>query len=534
MNNNQQTSSLQKAVVYARVSSKEQEKEGFSIPAQLKLLNKYAAENRLEVVQEYVDVETAKKSGRTDFSKMVKFLRKEFQRKQLGAPCQIILVEKTDRLYRNLKDWVTIDELNLEIHFVKENVVLSRESRSSEKFMHGIKVLMAKNYIDNLSEETRKGMIEKAEQGIYPSCAPLGYINVECNGKRIIQLDPIIAPEIRKLFEWYATGNYSLLELSRKIFAEGFALCKNGRKIPKSVVHRIFNNPVYHGDFSWAGKMYRGTHEPIISKELYERVQNIMNEKGNRRTRVQKYNWAFQGLLTCGQCGCALTAEIKKKRYVYYHCTGNKGKCPEKWVREEVVAEQFGRIIGNLRMDSDVLAWVVAALKESHQDEKKYHEELIVGLQEKYRKIQHRLDAMYEDKLDGRIDQDFYDRKSSEWKLEQDAILKKIENHQGANRTYFNEGIKLLELAQRAVILYEKQDMQEKRRIINFVCSNSIWQDGTLVPNYRQPFDLLAEMNLDYQKEKAQFPEKSGCGYDWLGDRDSNPDKRSQSPPSCR
>ena len=84
-----------------------------------------------------------------------------------------ILVEKTDRLYRNLKDWVTLDELDLEIHFVKENVVLSTDSRSSEKFMHGIKVLMAKNYIDNLSEETRKGMTEKAEQGIWPSYTSL-------------------------------------------------------------------------------------------------------------------------------------------------------------------------------------------------------------------------------------------------------------------------------------------------------------------------------------------------------------------------
>ena len=102
---------------------------------------------------------------------MVDYLRKH-------PDARIILVEKTDRLYRNLKDWVTLDELDLEIHFVKENVVLSPNSRSSEKFMHGIKVLMAKNYIDNLSEETRKGMLEKAEQGIWPSYAPLGYRNV--------------------------------------------------------------------------------------------------------------------------------------------------------------------------------------------------------------------------------------------------------------------------------------------------------------------------------------------------------------------
>lgn len=144
------------AVMYARVSSKGQEKEGFSIPAQLKLLRGYAAEHSFTVIQEYVDVETAKRAGRTDFTAMVDFFKKQTKTKTSEQACRIVLVEKTDRLYRNLKDWVTLDDLDLEIHFVKENVVLSRDSRSSEKFIHGIKVLMAKNYIDNLSEETKK------------------------------------------------------------------------------------------------------------------------------------------------------------------------------------------------------------------------------------------------------------------------------------------------------------------------------------------------------------------------------------------
>lgn len=126
-----------------------------------------------------VDIETARKTGRPGINSMVDFFKKAIKSKSPKEPCHILLVEKTDRLYRNLKDWVTIDDLNLDIHFVKENVILSKDSRSSEKFMHGIKVLMAKNYIDNLSEETKKGMVEKAEQGIYPSFAPLGYINAE-------------------------------------------------------------------------------------------------------------------------------------------------------------------------------------------------------------------------------------------------------------------------------------------------------------------------------------------------------------------
>ena len=140
---------VSRAVLYARVSSKEQEKEGFSIPAQLKLLRDYAAMHGFTLAHEYVDVETAKQAGRAGFGEMVAYLRKH-------PRVRIILVEKTDRLYRNLKDWVMLDDLDFEIHLVKEGAVLSRDSRSSEKFMHGIKVLMAKNYIDNLSEESAR------------------------------------------------------------------------------------------------------------------------------------------------------------------------------------------------------------------------------------------------------------------------------------------------------------------------------------------------------------------------------------------
>ena len=130
------------AVFYARVSSRDQEREGFSIPAQQKMLRSYADEHGYQIVQEFVDVETAKRAGRTNFVKMLAYLH------QNQAICRTVLVEKTDRLYRNLKDWVTLDGLDLEIHLVKEGTVLSDESRSSEKFMHGIKVLMAKNYIE--------------------------------------------------------------------------------------------------------------------------------------------------------------------------------------------------------------------------------------------------------------------------------------------------------------------------------------------------------------------------------------------------
>jgi site-specific DNA recombinase len=509
-----------KAVVYARVSSKEQEKEGFSIPAQLKLLNLYARDNSLNVEKEFIDVETAKRSGRTGFSEMMTFLKKNSQTCPDLRP--IILVEKTDRLYRNLKDWVTVDELDVEIHFVKENVILSQSSRSSEKFMHGIKVLMAKNYIDNLSEETKKGMLEKAEQGIYPSFAPLGYVNVESNGKRSIAPDPVLAPVIRQLFEWYATGLHSLLEISKRIREEGLAYRKTEARLPKSVVHKILKNPIYYGDFVWAGKEYRGKHDPIITRELYDRVQDVMEEKGKRRTRQQKHDWAFQGLLSCGHCGCAITAELKKQQYVYYHCTGYKGKCPEKYVREEEIARQFGDALKAIQLDGEVLEWIKTALKGSHESEERHHREAIAGLQDQYDRLQKRLDAIYVDKLDGEISREFYEQKSNQWRLEQEAVLRKIEKHQDANRAYLDEGIRILELAQRAVFLYEKQTPHEKRRLLNFVLSNSLWKDGKLIPNYRKPFDLLAVTNSAYQQKKATSCSESDLFDIWLPGTDSN------------
>jgi site-specific DNA recombinase len=216
-----QTDLLQ-AVTYARVSSKEQEKEGFSIPAQQKQLQGYAEAKGFRIAQEYVDVETAKLAGRINFSEMIQYLKKHPQ-------VRLILVEKTDRLYRNLKDWVTLDELDIEIHLVKEGIILSRDSKSSEKFVHGIKVLMAKNYIDNLSEEARKGQMEKAEQGFWPSKAPLGYRNVTGpDGKKIIEPDSQIAGAITHLFGRYATGTMSLREVAEQAKAIGQVYRRTG------------------------------------------------------------------------------------------------------------------------------------------------------------------------------------------------------------------------------------------------------------------------------------------------------------------
>jgi site-specific DNA recombinase len=482
------------AVIYARVSSKEQEKEGFSIPAQLKLLKEYAVANGFMVAQEYVDVETAKHSGRTAFGEMVVYLK--------GHPAvRVMLVEKTDRLYRNLKDWVTVDELDVEIHFPKEGVVLSRESRSSEKFMHGIKVLMAKNYVDNLSEETRKGMLEKAEQGIWPSFAPLGYRNLDGpDGKKIIAPDPDVAPIICKLFGWYATGRLSLKEAAYKARDAGLVYRKSGAKVPVSTVHSILRNRIYTGRFEWNGKMIQGRHEPLVSVELWERVQAVMDGRFAKKHRRMTHDFAFSGLIACSKCCCSVVGEIKKQRYVYYHCTGYADKCKgnpaicrRKYVREEVLEQQFASLLGRLRFDDEVLSWVQEALRASHADKRREQEEAIAGLRAEYERLQRRLDTMYVDRLDGRVDAAFFDKMAAEWRAEQSRCRREIDRHQEADKSYMDEGAQILELARNAQQLFERQEPRQKRRLLNFVLSNCTWEDGEVVATFREPFDLLAE-----------------------------------------
>src|SRR5437773_2985455 len=201
-----------RAVLYARVSTKDQEREGFSIPAQLKLIREYARNQALTILREFTEVETAKQAGRGGFGEMLTFLK-------ANPSCRTILVEKTDRLYRNIKDWTTVDDLGAMIHFVKEGVIVSPDSRSSDKFMHGIKVLMAKNYVDNLSEEVKKGLLEKAEQGHWPTRAPVGYIDNLATHR--IEVDPTRGPMITNVFAWYATGDFSLKARTAKANASG-------------------------------------------------------------------------------------------------------------------------------------------------------------------------------------------------------------------------------------------------------------------------------------------------------------------------
>jgi hypothetical protein len=260
---------------------------------------------------------------------------------------------------------------------------------------------------------------------------------------------------------------------------------KKGATVPTATIRHTLLARLYMGDFDWHGKTYHGIHQPLVSRELWERVQQLLNERSAARYRKAKHTFAFSRLITCGYCGCSLVGDIKKGRYVYYHCSGYKGICPDRYVREEVLEERFVKLLKSLTFDESVLHWITEALRESHSDEKRFHDEAITRLQTEYTRLQGRLDAIYVDKLDGRIDAAFYDRKVAEWQTEQTRLLRDIEKHQVANHSYLADGVRLLELARKAAGLFQAQPAGGKRQLLEFLLSNCTWKSGELKATFR-------------------------------------------------
>lgn len=468
-------------VLYARVSSKEQEKEGFSIPAQRKLLREYAATHNMKVVKEFTDIETAKAAGRTLFGEMVQFFKD-------NKETRIILVEKTDRLYRNFSDYVLLEQLDLEIHLVKEGEVISKDSRSHAKFIHGIKLLMAKNYIDNLSEEVKKGMREKAEQGEFPGKAPLGYLNDK--SQKLVVSDRKFAPLIQRLFELYASGGYSLSSLSKQIGKEGWRR-RSGKAIGKSTVEAILKNPFYIGEFDWKGHRYPGKHESLVDRCLYDQVQKLLRTGAPPRSGRKQF--LFSGLLKCSTCGCTIVGELKKGRYIYYHCTKARGPCDHPWIREEKLNLRMAAVLKAIEIDESTVSDITNALKDSHSDEKAFREKELSRLQSRQEALQQRLDKAYEDRLDGVIDERYWSDVSQKWRAEQDGIVAQIGRLTDASRDYVDEATEILELSKRAYSLYVKQETIEKRQLLKSLLSNCTSDGTTLYPTYKKPFNMIAE-----------------------------------------
>ena len=484
---------MQKAIIYARVSSDRQEKEGFSIPAQIAFLKEYAIRHSIIVDKIFSESETAKKAGRKAFNEMLLYI------KQKGI--KTILVEKTDRLYRNFKDYITLEDYDLEVHLVKESTIISKNSKSHDKFIHGIKVLMAKNYIDNLSEEVRKGIAEKIRQGHYPNKPPIGYKNIKSDcGKNIISIDEKKAPYIKRIFELYASGE-SIDKIKKIVTEEG--LMNNNKPYAKSCIADCLHNCFYIGKFVYNGVIHQGVHEPIISLELFNKVQKMFE---CAKPRAKELDFAYTGLIKCGYCGCQLTAELKKGKYVYYHCTGNKGgKCKKDYIREENLDKVFIELMQKIAdaIPDTILDDIKKALKEMQQLKNEYDDNSQEHILKQINVLKRRIDGLYSDKLDGKISEEFWQEKNTQWHKEKDTLLNKLQSLNNTSKNFYECSNLLLDFSKQAPTLFLKANSTRKRQILNLTCSNFFYKDGELSVELKRVFDYLVK-NSSCSQELAQ------------------------------
>ena len=499
---------MRKAVLYARVSSKRQEEEGFSIPAQISFLHEYAQKNDIEIVKEFVEAKTAKKAGRDEFNKMVEYLKE-----QEGE--RIILVEKVDRLYRNLLDYGTVDSIErLEVHFVKDNEILSETSRSSIKFMIGIRVLMAKQYIENLAEESAKGLQERVEQGyaLYPS---MGYkYGDDGTNKHAIIKDPERANFAIRAFNLFVYDNLSASSINNILYEEGLRN-PDGNKYAVSTIQRMFRNPMYVGDYIYQGKLYpNGKHEPLISRELFQLAQQKLNN-ANDTTRQHDIEFPYIGLFKCGVCGCSYTAERKVKpsgkEYIYYHCTG-KGKiktCKKaSYISETKIDKFVMEILKQLEViPQPIIDELKVHLKELHEQKHDYSSTSKDSIYKRIKEIDNMITNGYKRMLryDSDIENELWNETYKELRAEKDELLNKLSLIDKADDEYYRQSDLILKFCKNASKIFSNSSASDKRTICEIIGSNFTANAQNIDISLYPLFYDVIQMNMLNRSENTRF-----------------------------
>ena len=393
---------MQKFFLYARKSTDVEDKQVRSIEDQITELRALAKKENLEIIEVFIEKQSAKIPGRPIFNEMIKRIEK--------GEAQGILAWHPDRLARNSVDGGKI------IYLLDCGRIATLkfptfwfEPTPQGKFMLNIAFGQSKYYVDSLSENTKRGLRQKVKRGEYPSLAPVGYLN----DKRVksVVVDKKRAPIIRRAFELYAEGTHRLEDIS-DFLAQNNIVSKSGKRIHITRTTFILKNPFYTGLFRYAGEIYEGKHEPIIAKKIFDKVQEILEQRGRPRHKTKYEPQVFCGLLHCGTCGMMITGEYRIKRqkngnihnYIYYHCTKkNKSiKCPEPCIRQEELDKQISSLLQKFSLRLD---WTEKLLARLEIDKTKSAQSVSAFVQENKENIK-TISIKLQRLLDGYLEQD--------------------------------------------------------------------------------------------------------------------------------
>lgn len=405
-----------KYFIYCRKSSEEDNKQVQSLDTQERILIEYATKNNLEIVDILKEAKSARFANNRDvFTSMILRIEK--------GEADAILVAHVDRLSRNLTEAGTLSEL-LQKGFIKEITTPYRVFNSSLDLMYmGFDFVFATHYSTQLSVKVKEGIDSKVLKGEYPTHAPLGYYNKD--GK--IYVDETKAPYFKRLFELYATNEYSLREIGDILYKDGLRT-KGGNKVAKAVLHRALTNPIYKGDFVWGGVFYKGKHEGIIGKELFDRVQSVL--EGKNRVKKQTHTFLYRGYLTCDVCGCKLTATKKKDKYDYYYCTNGKNLCKQH--KDYMDSGDVESLVSNLFKDfivnKEMCDLSLEQYKEDVRKNTNYQGNARKLLETQLARVEEKLDKLVDMNLEGLLTKEKYTEKQNKLFTEKGLLEEQLKN----------------------------------------------------------------------------------------------------------
>lgn len=415
-----------KTVTLARVSSRSQEEEGYSLDAQLKLLRQYCSERKLNVIKEFRISETASKNEqRTVFHEMLRYIKQSIVTN--------LVVEKTDRLTRNFRDAVVVDDwLEADqrrvLHMVKEGLVIHKYSRSDTKLMWNIYLSFAKKYTDNLREEAMKGWQEKLAQGWMPAVPPPGYKTAIEDSKKIHVIDEERAFLVERAFRLYLEPGQNILTVTEEVSSIGLVSRKN-KPLTKSAIHKMLRNPFYVGTIRFNGQDYPGAHEPLLSADLFRAVQLKLGER--HQTKIIRHNPLFKGVLRCEDCGAVVTWQCQKGRY-YGSCQRRTGDCRgRRLLREDRLEESLLTRLSEIDESSLGPKHLHVLIEILHLRQQPYignHRLLVMKtIKQRINRMERMEDSLYDDKLSNLISEQRYKQKVDKLHDELDYLRMRLD-----------------------------------------------------------------------------------------------------------
>jgi len=473
-----------KAIIIARVSTEEQKEAGLSLPAQVARLEKYCQNKDFEIIKSCSFDESAYKDQRDEFDSIIDFVLEQKEK-------VVVCCDKVDRLTRNMFDkrvsalYEKALKDEVELHFISDGQILNSQISAAQKFQFSISLGLAKYYSDAISDNVKRANEQKLRNGEWTSKAPFGYKNITLpNEKKDIIVDEHLSYIIIKAFELYATGAYSLKLLCKKLKDE------YGIDWSKSYLDKVFNNHFYYGMMVVKGKMYHHKYPPLITKALFDQVQEIKSGFNKKRFKYAGLPYIYRGLLRCGDCGLAITPE-KHKGHIYYHCTQYNGKHGAKWLREEEITEQLGQVFKKLQFPNDIMQLIVSTLNEVHQNKIEFHNKHFDELTKKQKELTTMMDKLYLDKLKGRITDEHYDRFYLTFRDQMNDINIRLSQLQEAEDHYYITARYLLDLSNKAYDLFISSEVEERRQLIKLVLSNLRIEGENVLYEAQKPFDLI-------------------------------------------